>query len=171
MITNKIPAGWRKLDREEKIIKGDKYWAGSWHPSINWSSDRNGEQSGRYTYIRKNDGTDNFNIGDEVIVGGQSGTIHSPRFYLIIGYGYVVKFKQAYPYTNWNFEGISCDDNPLISFRECLIKPAPKAKEVKLNGTYTATVSVSVNEVKVGCQTFPYEVIKEIVNAHDSLTK
>jgi len=49
-----------------------------------------------------------------------------------------------------------------------LIKPAPKTKEVKLNSEYSAIVSKDT--IKVGCQTIPYEAVKEIVKAHDSLT-
>jgi len=46
-------------------------------------------------------------------------------------------------------------------------KGAKTTTKVVLNDTYTA--EVSEKEVKVGCQTFPYSVIKKIVAAHDKL--
>lgn len=107
-----------------------------------------------------------FNIGDAVTVSGQKGTIHSPRIYLNTGYGYLVKFSKEYEISNWDFNSIP-QANDLLTFRENWIRPAPKTKEVKLNNEYTAIVSK--DDVKVGCQTFPYDVIKEIVKAHDSI--
>jgi hypothetical protein len=47
------------------------------------------------------------------------------------------------------------------------VKELPTDIDVKLNGSYTATVSKG--SVKVGCQTFPIEKIHEIVEAHNKL--
>jgi hypothetical protein len=48
-----------------------------------------------------------------------------------------------------------------------MVKELPTDIDVKLNGSYTATVSKG--SVKVGCQTFPIEKIQEIIDAHNKL--
>lgn len=48
-----------------------------------------------------------------------------------------------------------------------LVKELPTDIDVKLNGSYTATVSKG--SVKVGCQTFPIEKIQDIIDAHNKL--
>jgi hypothetical protein len=47
------------------------------------------------------------------------------------------------------------------------VKEVPSKIDVKLNDSYTATVSKG--NVKVGCQTFPIEKIQEIIDAHNKL--
>lgn len=47
------------------------------------------------------------------------------------------------------------------------VKEVPTDIDVKLNGSYTATVSKG--SVKVGCQVFPIEKIQEIIDAHNKL--
>lgn len=148
----KIPAGYRQLNTDELVLKGDEF---KWNESGGWSRKLP-------TPIQCS-----YKMGDDIIVGGQKGKIHSPRFYLETGYGYVIKLNKPYSYSNWDFEGITNGYCSLSCFREDLIKLAPKSKTVKLNETYTA--EVFKDKVVVGCQEFPYEVIKEIVKSHDSI--
>jgi len=119
MNTNiEIPAGYRKLNSDELVIEGDKFAiGGEWEFSNNWNCCANGAQWLGYTYIRRL-GNDKFQVGDKVVVGGIEGTIHSPRFYLTTGYGYVVKFTHIkYQIINWDFAGIGFTGD-LITFRK-----------------------------------------------------
>jgi len=127
----------------------------------------NWHQANGYQYIRKvaTEVNPAYKIGDEVVVDGYNGTIHSPRIFLNTGYGYLIKFEKSFIVSN--FMAGFRNEFDLFTFREDYIKPRPKTKEVKLNGNYAAIVSK--DDVKVGCQTFPYDVIKEIVKAHDSI--
>jgi hypothetical protein len=152
----KIPDGYRQLNPDEPVMEGDQYDNGFY-----WVDSSNKR------YIRKMaDNETSFKIGDKVIVGGKTGTIHSPRMYLITDYGYLVKFNELFDMTNWGFTGIA-QKKKLLAFRESLIKLVPKTKKVKLNADCSA--EIFNDKVVVGCQTIPYSVIQEIVKAHDSI--
>jgi hypothetical protein len=163
----KIPDGWFGLLAGTTLKEGDKFWSDNF-----WSlTGDNGRviEPQDFIYIRKCESKTEgiFNIGDEVIVGGQQGIIHSPRIYLLTGYGYVIKCSKSYSISNWDFAGISNRRNILIVFREDLIKLAPKSKTVKLNDSYFA--EVFKDKVVVGCQTFDKDAIDKIVEAQSEL--
>lgn len=50
----RIPEGWRKLEPQEDVVKGDKYWGvDGWTPSNNWGGGANTQGETCRPYIRK----------------------------------------------------------------------------------------------------------------------
>ena len=173
MIKQTIPTGWRELERNEPVLEGDHYYDGEmWMESNNWRYNwsLNKCQANGYQYIRKvaTEWIPAYKIGDKVMVEDIEGVIKSPRFYLTTGYGYVIEFgRKLTTSVDWPFKTIYYTGGNTIPIREDLIKPVPKTKVVKLDDNWDAVVSKTT--VKVGCLTLPYDVIKEIVKAHDSI--
>lgn len=56
----------------------------------------------------------------------------------------------------------------LVEFKDIFVIP-PKVKTVVLNSEYTA--EVTEDGIKVGCQTFPLDIVDRLVEARDKIIK
>lgn len=81
-------------------------------------------------------------------------------------------FDRKYPYLVWDGTDICQSSDPrgyqIVDFKTFMSALSSyKNKNVFLNENYTATVNE--NEVEVGCQSFPIDVIKKIIETHEYL--
>lgn len=80
-------------------------------------------------------------------------------------------FDREYPYLVWDGTDIcqcSYSKYQIVDFKTFMSALSSyKDKNVFLNENYTATVNE--NKVEVGCQSFPIDVIKKIIETHEYL--